>query len=108
MRGNKIAEGGDGTTIVAVGGQTVDHGSFEQKRHDLRFMEDTRIDQLAVHLQIIGRQRRFIFVETAGRFRPSDPRDYQSLSPRRAAHAPPLQGKREVPEGGFQRSRYRQ
>ena len=57
-----MAEGGD-RAAVAVGGQTVDRRSFEQKRHDLRFVEDPR-HQLAI-LQVIDGQRRFVFMKPA-------------------------------------------
>ena len=57
-----MAEGGH-RSAVAIGGQTVNRRPFEQKRHDLRFVEDPR-DQLAI-LQVIDRQRRFVFMEAA-------------------------------------------
>ena len=57
---------------VAVYRQAVHRCSFEQKRHDFSFMENLR-HQLAI-FQVISRQRRFIFGETAVNFVHSIPR----------------------------------
>ncbi|MNS81213.1 hypothetical protein D3C72_1149200 [compost metagenome] len=100
-RNIQMAERSDGTAVT-IDRQAVDGRALQQERHDLRFVENPR-HQLAV-LQVVGGQRRFVFIEAPVNLIHSIPGIVDGFPFAEQLLRDGFQRKRgETPEGGFER-----
>ncbi len=87
---------------MPVSRKTVHRRTLQQKGHDLGFVENLR-DQLAI-FQVIGGERRFIFVKAPVNLIHSVPGVVNGFALAKQLLCDRFKGEgREVPEGGFQR-----